>query len=113
MMGRNSTVCAEAWRWERYDAVGEKIVIAGESLNNSCVVVLDLASMHSHAAGFRRGFLGGTRPLSFAANKLHEYLNIPVTFQAYPYAYLSPGQFSVAARINVEGSQMHSHKVCT
>ena len=45
---------------------------------DACITVLDLSSVHPYARGFRRGFVG------------------------YPYVYLSPGEFTVAVRLNME-----------
>ena len=44
----------------------------------ACIVIVNLESMHPLARGYRKGFIN------------------------YPYAYLSPGEFNVPARINVD-----------
>lgn len=49
----------------------------GPATSESCVVVLDLASKHPQARGFRKGFAG------------------------YPYAYLAAGEFDVNVRLDI------------
>ena len=59
MMGLNQSVCLSHVRRETYSASQGRVVVTGPRLNASCVVVLDLQSLHPKAIGFRRGFLGG------------------------------------------------------
>lgn len=77
---------------EAYDANKTSIIVTGQSYDgathtffnttpsreDACVFILDLSTVHQYARGFRRGFVG------------------------YPYVYLSPGEFNVPVRINVE-----------
>ena len=61
-----------------YDAKTNTFFQTPPSRENACVFILDLSTVHHYARGFRRGFIG------------------------YPYVYLSPGEFNVPVRINVE-----------
>lgn len=70
---------------ESYDTSGNVIVTgtldangAVTSNSEACVAVLDLKTMHPNAKGFRKGFFG------------------------YPYGYLSPGEFDVLIRLDME-----------
>lgn len=74
----NASTCAESYRMESLDSDGNIIYNGTTTDPDACVVVLDLSTLHPYARGFKRGFVG------------------------YPYVYLSPGEFSVPIRLNME-----------
>jgi hypothetical protein len=75
----NATDCMESYRMESINITTGEITRTGNTNDNdACVTVLDLASLHPFARGFRRGFVG------------------------HPYVYLSPGEFNVLVRLNME-----------
>jgi hypothetical protein len=51
---------------------------SGADQSNPCIVVLDLESVHPNARGFRKGFVN------------------------YPHGYLSPGEYNVAVRLDID-----------
>mmetsp|Transcript_10360 Transcript_10360/g.15572 ORF Transcript_10360/g.15572 Transcript_10360/m.15572 type:complete len:395 (+) Transcript_10360:306-1490(+) len=80
-MSDNAT-CLQHYRMESYDA-NHKLVVSGHahspvpSADKACVFVLDLATIHPQAVGFRRGFI------------------------RYPYGYLSAGEHDVLVRLDL------------
>jgi hypothetical protein len=71
--------CMRNYRMEHYDAQGRLVVNTTVSdPEDACVYVIDLASKHPQAVGFRRGFVG------------------------FPYGYLAAGRYSVVARLDLE-----------
>ncbi len=73
--------CIQNYRMERRLPNGDIEVRTGGNVTTGgepCVVVLDLASVHPNARGFRKGFNG------------------------FPFGYLSPGQFNVLVRLDLE-----------
>lgn len=74
----NATKCSESYRMESYNEYGDVIHSGNTNDSDACVTVIDLTTIHKNAKGFRRGFVG------------------------YPYAYLSPGEFDVAIRLDME-----------
>mmetsp|Transcript_8789 Transcript_8789/g.14972 ORF Transcript_8789/g.14972 Transcript_8789/m.14972 type:complete len:537 (-) Transcript_8789:143-1753(-) len=82
----NITDCMLRVRFEKLDANGDPEIIGWPDINTACVTVLILETIHEDARGFKRGFMG------------------------YPYGYLSPAQFDVAIRIDVEDFGIHSTK---
>ena len=80
---RNTTKCSYSYRMEQM--VNGQINVTGRSFDGggipseeeACVMVLDVGSLHPFAKGFLRGFLN------------------------YPHGYLSAGEFSVIARLDV------------
>lgn len=81
--GGNVTACSLSWRYEYYTPSGQ-LVTLGEPENEACVTVLDLASKHPNARGFRKGFAG------------------------YPYGFLAAGAFDVVVRLNMENFTLHN-----
>ena len=79
LLSHNITTCIKSTRIEYYDKINNKIVTNGINSRDACVVILDLESLHPKAVGFRKGFTG-----------------------KYPYGYLSPGEYSIAVRLNLE-----------
>mmetsp|Transcript_7863 Transcript_7863/g.11718 ORF Transcript_7863/g.11718 Transcript_7863/m.11718 type:complete len:668 (+) Transcript_7863:194-2197(+) len=79
----NETNCMLNVRFEWLDSTGTPQT-SGVALEEACIVVLNLESIHEDARGFRKGFIG------------------------YPYGFISPGQYDVAIRINVEDFGIHS-----
>lgn len=70
--------CAASWVLETKIANGVHYTgPASINIEDACVHILDLQSLHPNARGFRRGFLG------------------------YPYGYLSPGKDQIAVRLNL------------
>ena len=57
-MGLNTTACSQLVRSERYDTSLESVVVTGVPLDDACVAILDLESLHPRAVGFRKGFKG-------------------------------------------------------
>lgn len=74
--GGNITRCAKNVRYEWYNT-NNIFQSIGPTTSEACVIVLNLASKHPRARGFRKGFPG------------------------YPYAYLAAGEFDVNVRIDV------------
>lgn len=73
----NVTNCQDSYVKETLLSNGTIHYEGTANVSTACVHIIDLTSLHSKAKGFRRGFLG------------------------YPYAYLSPGEGSVAVRIDI------------
>ena len=75
----NLTRCQHSYRSEYYNTTTGHAVITGtvSSPLDACVSILDLRTVHPQAVGFKKGF----------ANT--------------PYAYLVPGENSVAVRVSV------------
>lgn len=75
----NTTRCQHSYRSEYYNTTTGYSVITGtiSSAVDACVSILDLRTVHPQAVGFKKGFA-----------------NIP-------YAYLVPGENSVAVRVSV------------
>eukprot|EP01041_Mallomonas_annulata_P005612 gene5612-11329_t len=86
-MGRNISNCMDFIHSEYYNTASATIISQGVALNESCVAILDLESMHPRAVGFRRGFTG-----------------------TFPYGFLSPGEFDVAVRIDLAQFSLESTK---
>lgn len=80
----NASRCALSYYLERYDEERVLRVNSTSSREDACVTVIDLASAHPFARGFRRGFVG------------------------YPYGFLSPGQYSVLARIDFNDFRLNT-----
>ena len=75
----NVTTCLENYRYEGLDSSGNMAHTGtATSADTACILVLNLTTLHPNARGFRKGFMG------------------------YPYGYLSPGEFSVAVRLNMD-----------
>ncbi len=77
----NATGCEKRWVIERLDKdrnVEYEFSRSISSVEDACIHVLDLESMHPFAKGFRRGFLG------------------------FPYGYLSPGDEGLLVRLDLE-----------
>lgn len=74
----NVTYCQNHYRMESLDSDGNIIVTGSASRSTACIFVLDLSTLHSLARGFRR------------------------LFTSYPYVYLSPGEFNVPVRLDME-----------
>lgn len=81
--GGNIRNCKQRWRYESYRN-GSVVVLGPSSTNNACVIILDLATKHPLARGFRKGFIGQS------------------------YGYLSPGEFGVAARVDMNAFTLQS-----
>jgi hypothetical protein len=80
--------CLSNYRLESYNSRGDLVVNTTVSNNDdACIFVVDLASKHPNAVGFRRGFVG------------------------YPYGYLAAGHYSVVARLDVENFGLDSTKL--
>ena len=68
--------CSANYRYERY--VNGSLVVSGPGrTRDACVIILDLATKHPFARGFRKGFAGS------------------------PYGYLAAGEYGVVARLNM------------
>jgi hypothetical protein len=81
--------CAQSYVIESYDTSG-RIKYTGTAASNplnACVHVLDLATLHPRARGFRRGFLG------------------------YPYGYLSAGTYDVLVRMDLTNYTLSNVKI--
>ena len=78
-MVENSTACLNDWRHEYLDS-NMRPHFHGSNATEAipCVHVLDVQTIHPNARGFRRGFSN------------------------YPFAYLAPGDFDVAVRLNMD-----------
>lgn len=74
--GGDITACSQNVRYEWYDKF-HVLHSIGPITSEACVVVLNLASKHPRARGFRKGFAG------------------------YPYAYLAAGEFDINVRIDI------------
>ncbi len=75
----NATKCQSKYSIESVVALTGNYFLRGSSPpETACVSVLDLASLHPRAIGFRKGFAG------------HD-----------TFAYLAPGEHDVAVRLNV------------
>ena len=117
----NVTKCMDNVRQERLDSNGQPVV-TGVALEDACIVVLDLESIHEDARGFRRGFLGTLGHLLLEIIFLYSLVllvvwdnGLPVVFlmlivgmAGYPYGFLSPGQYDIAIRFDVEDFGIHS-----
>jgi hypothetical protein len=80
--------CLSNYRLESYNGQGDLVVNTTVSNNDdACIFVIDLASKHPNAVGFRRGFVG------------------------YPYGYLAAGHYSVVARLDVENFGLDSTRL--
>lgn len=82
--------CAASYRQEAYDANFNLVVTGSETIPaavDACVLVLDLQTKHPLAVGFMRGFVG------------------------YPYGYLSPGQYNVLVRLDLEDMSLESTRI--
>ena len=55
--------------------------------NEACVHIIDLTTLHHNARGYRRGFFG------------------------YPYGYLSPGEFNIAARLDLRDFSLNTTRL--
>lgn len=86
-MGANSASCMLSYSFESIDAYGNLLKTGTSETKDACITVLDLTSINPNARGFRRGFVG------------------------YPYVYLSPGEFSVPVRLDMESFGISSVKV--
>lgn len=90
---RNTTACLNSYRME--SLVNGRLHVTGyggsrghiPSEYEACVTVLDLATLHPRARGFRRGFVN------------------------YPHGYLAAGQFSVIARLDVDHFRLNVSRV--
>lgn len=75
----NASDCMGSYRMESKNlSSGQTIYTGSRDKSEACVTVLDLETLHPYARGFRRGFVG------------------------YPYVYLSPGEFNVLVRLDME-----------
>ena len=84
----NISICKDSYRIETMDAHGVVHINSSETAGTvACVHVLDLTTKNINARGFRRGFVN------------------------YPYGYLSAGQYSVVARLDMEDFGLHSTKL--
>lgn len=84
----NLSECASHYRIERYDAQGRLVVNTTVSdPDDACVFVIDLASKHPKAVGFRRGFVG------------------------FPHGYLAAGHYSVVAQLDLENFGLDSTRL--
>lgn len=83
----NSTLCAEQVHREYFNLSTGKIIYSGPNVSTACITVLDLSALHPNATGFRRGFVG------------------------YPYVYLSPGEYSVAIRLDINSFTLNSTRI--
>lgn len=82
----NTTICISNVRSEKLEADGT-VTVTGVALQDACVAILDLESIHVDARGFRRGFAGPR------------------------YAYLAPGQFDVAVRLDLRNFGISTTKI--
>jgi hypothetical protein len=82
--------CVNSYRQEAYDA-NFNLVVTGSatipSAVDACILVLDVQTKHPMAVGFMRGFVG------------------------YPYGYLSPGQFNVLLRLDLENMSLETTRI--
>lgn len=81
--------CLANYRIERMLANGTIDIEFGENYTvgiEPCIAVLDLASVHPYARGFRKGFMG------------------------FPYAYLAPGAFNVLVRLDTTDFTLNATK---
>ena len=87
---KNASICKKSYRME--SVVNGKLHVTGTPDNipseyEACVTVLDLATLHPFARGFRRGFINN------------------------PYGYLAAGEFSVIARLDVNHFRLNVTRV--
>lgn len=82
----NITECRTKIYTEHYSSNGTLVIGGTVPLLDSCVAVLDLASVYPQAKGFRRGFVN------------------------YPYGYLSAGHYSTVVRIDLENFALNTTK---
>ena len=83
----NASICVKAVRTEFLNQTSGAIVQAGHNSSSACITVLDLSTLHHNATGFRRGFV------------------------SHPYVYLSPGEYSVAVRLDIDSFTLNSTRV--
>lgn len=83
----NATLCATSYRMESLNSSGGVVNTGNTNDTEACITVLDLSTINFRARGFRRGFVG------------------------YPYVYLSPGEFNVAVRLNMEDFSIKTVKI--
>ena len=76
----------ESFRSESMDENGIVHIHSTTNDTDACITVLDLTTLPEgkDARGFKRGFVG------------------------YPYIYLSPGEFTVIARLNMENFHLET-----
>ena len=73
---------------ERYNTTGHiQISRSVAQRSDACVMVIDLASKYPFARGFRKGFM------------------------EYPYGYLSAGQNSTVARLDLENFRLSTSRL--
>jgi hypothetical protein len=101
----NVTRCMDHVRVEKLDANGNP-EYSGVPLADACIVVLHLETIHPDARGFRRGILGKCITRSARVKDISSLC----CCLGYPYGFLSPGQFDVAIRFDVEDFGIHSVK---
>jgi len=83
----NASECIKNYLIESMNSNGVITKIGPSDSSTACVHILDLATLHPFAKGFRKGFNG------------------------YPFGYLSAGAFSVIARLDLENYGLATTKL--
>jgi hypothetical protein len=83
----NATLCSQYVRMEMSNGTTGQYNISGPTIQDACIIVLDLSSLDAFAVGYRRGFV------------------------SYPYVYLSPGEYSIAVRIDINAIGLRTTQV--
>lgn len=87
----NVTNCELYIHSEYFDEASGHVVSSGVSADEACVTVLDLESLHPRAVGFMKGFSG--------------------VISGRTYGFLSPGQYDVVVRLDLQDFGLNSTKV--
>jgi len=86
-MNFTAAACGESWAIEEFDSHGRWSYRGTATPAEACVHVIDLATLHPDARGFRRGFIG------------------------FPYGYLSAGTFQVLVRLDLDNIGLNTTRI--